>query len=210
MDISKYIDEGKRKRNKRSFSGNTRDNRTTPEIISSKDNTIDYLCEFIQDKELSIHIRNVLKQCVPDYFWTKPSSSTGKYHPFDERGKFGLVLHTCRVTKLTNELCTAAQIEGKHKDNLICAAIMHDTLKYGDPEENLQHTTKDHSNLVQKYINEDSIYSPISDDIIRLIRTHDGQWSVNPDEWRSADDHQKLLHYADYISSRRYIYIRIP
>jgi len=175
-----------------------------PEIISSKDMAIDYLIESIKDDEATRHIRHMMQCKVPDYFWTKPSSSTGKYHPFDERGMFGLVLHTCRVTKITNDLCIAAQIEGEQRDDLICAAILHDALKYGDPSKELQHTTKDHSNLVEKFI------PGVPGDIIRLIRTHDGQWSVNPSEWKGATEDQKLLHYADYIASRSHTHIRIP
>lgn len=198
MDIDKY------KRPKRAFSGNTRDRRTLPEIITSKENSINYMVEFIKDDYLSTLVHDIMEQSVPDYFFTKSSSSTGKYHPFDERGKFGLVLHTCRVTKVTDDLCVAAQINNKERDNLICAAILHDALKYGDPKEERTHTTKDHSNLVEKHI------QGIPGDIIRLIRTHDGQWSVNPNEWNNADEPQRLLHYADYISSRSYVHIRIP
>jgi hypothetical protein len=198
MDLDKY------KRPKRVFSGNTRDHRTLPEIITSKENSINYMLEFVKDEELSKKTRDILEQYVPDYFWTKPSSSSGKYHPFDERGKFGLVLHTCRVVKVADDLCVAAQITNNERDNLIVAAILHDTLKYGDPKEDLPHTTKDHSNLVEKHIQE------IPGDIIRLIRTHDGQWSVNPQEWKDADEPQRLMHYADYIASRSYVHIRIP
>lgn len=198
MDLEKY------KKTKRTLSGNTRDRRTLPEIITSKDNAIAYLIEFIEDEYLSTLVHDILEQSVPDYFWTKPSSSTGKYHPFDERGKFGLVLHTCRVTKVVNDLCVATQITHKERDELIVAAILHDALKYGDPKKDLPHTVKDHSNLVEKHI------SGIPDNVIRLIRTHDGQWSVNPSEWKDATSDQKLLHYADYIASRSHVHIRIP
>jgi len=198
MDINKY------KREKRTFSGNTRDRRTLPEIISSKENAINYMTEYIKDEHLSTLVRDIMEQSVPDYFWEKASSSSGKYHPFDERGKFGLVLHTCRVVKVTNDLCVAAQITGKERDNLICAAILHDALKYGDPSKELRHTTKDHSNLVEKFI------PAVPGDIIRMIRTHDGQWSVNPNEWNNASESQRLLHYADYLASRSHTHIRIP
>jgi len=41
-------------------------------------------------------IRTFLKGC-PDYFWERPSSSSGKYHSVDERGKYGNWIHTKRV-----------------------------------------------------------------------------------------------------------------
>jgi len=195
IDLNKY-------KRKRTFNGSTRDNRTRCEIVSDKNTAIEYMTSFINDESTKDTVKHVLVDKVPSYFWINPSSSSGKYHPFDERGKFGLVLHTCRVVKITNDLCTAAQIEGIARDNLIAAAILHDTWKYGQFPGNY-HTVKDHSNIPQQHIN-------IPDRIIQLIRTHDGQWSVNPDEWQVADDHQKLLHYADYLASRAYIHIKIP
>lgn len=195
MDINEY------KKKKRTFSGSTRDNRTLPEIISSKDNAISYMVEYIKDEHLSTLTRDILEQSVPEYFWTKPSSSTGKYHPFDERGKFGLVLHTCRVTKVVDDLCVAAEIIGSDRDNLIVAAILHDSFKYDLPPGN-QHTVKLHCIIPGEQLD-------IPDRINQLIRTHDGQWGL-PKEWSISDDHQKLLHCADYIASRSYVHIRIP
>ena len=195
MDIDKY------KKKKRTFSGTTRDRRTLPEIISSKENSINYMLEFVKDEELSKKTRDILEQYVPGYFWEKPSSSSGKYHPFDERGKFGLVLHTCRVTKVTDDLCVAAEIIGSDRDDLIVAAIIHDSFKYDLPPGN-SHTVKLHCIIPGEQLD-------ISDRINHLIRTHDGQWGL-PQEWKDADEHQKLMHYADYIASRKYVHIRIP
>jgi 23S rRNA maturation-related 3'-5' exoribonuclease YhaM len=195
MDIDKY------KKKKRTFSGTTRDRRTLPEIITSKENSINYMIEFIKDDHLSEKVKDIMTNDVPDYFWTKPSSSSGKYHPFDERGKFGLVLHTCRVTKVTDDLCVAAQVNDVNRNDLIVAAILHDSFKYDLPPGN-PHTVKLHCIIPGEQLD-------ITDMVNQLIRTHDGQWGL-PDEWKDADDHQKLLHYADYIASRSYVHIRIP
>jgi 23S rRNA maturation-related 3'-5' exoribonuclease YhaM len=195
IDINKY------KREKRTFSGNTRDYRTTCEIVSDKETAIEYLISFIKDEHLSEKINDIMTNDVPDYFYEKPSSSSGKYHPSDERSKCGLVLHTCRVTKLVDDLCVSAQIDGVDRDDLIVAAILHDSFKYDLPPGNL-HTVKLHCIIPGEQLD-------ISDRINHLIRTHDGQWGL-PQEWKDADEHQKLLHYADYISSRSYIHVRIP
>ena len=195
IDLEKY------KKKKRTFAGNTRDYRTQCEIISDKEEAIKYLVEFIKDESLSEKIKNILNDEVPDYFWINPSSSSGKYHPSDERGKFGLVLHTCRVVKIVDDLCVAAQITGSNREELIAAAILHDSFKYDLPPGN-HHTVKLHCIIPGEQLS-------ISDRINQSIRTHDGQWGI-PDEWQYADEYQQLLHYADYIASRSYVHIRIP
>ncbi|MCK4528003.1 hypothetical protein KAW18_11595 [candidate division WOR-3 bacterium] len=159
------------------------------------------MVEFIKDESLSEKIKNILNDEVPDYFWINPSSSSGKYHPSDERGKFGLVLHTCRVVKIVDDLCVAAQITGSNREELIAAAILHDSFKYDLPPGN-HHTVKLHCIIPGEQLS-------ISDRINQSIRTHDGQWGI-PDEWQYADEYQQLLHYADYIASRSYVHIRIP
>lgn len=196
IDLTKY------QKKKRTFSGgNGYDSRTVCEIISDKGEAIKYLIEFIKDEDMSLAIESILAQDVPEYFWEKPSSSSGKYHPSDERGKFGLVLHTCRVVKLVDDLCVSAQITGSERDDLIIAAILHDAFKYDIPPGNL-HTVKLHCIIPGEQLH-------LSDRINQLIRTHDGRWGI-PEEWAVADEHQKLLHYADYIASRAYNHIRIP
>jgi len=193
IDLEKY-------KRKRTFSGNTKDYRNQCEIISDKPTAIEYMTAFIDDKELSDHIKHTLENDVPEYFWINPSSSSRKYHINDEKSKFGLVLHTCRVVKVMVDLCISAQITGSDRDDLIVAAILHDAIKYGIPGNH--HTVSNHPNLVGEHLS-------ISDKVNNLIRTHSGQW-FNPGEWADADEHQRLLHQADYIASRSYIHVRIP
>ncbi|MHA1288445.1 MAG: hypothetical protein ACTSPB_13660 [Candidatus Thorarchaeota archaeon] len=193
VDLTKY------KKQRRTFAKSGRDLRTTCEIISDKPTAIDYLTGFIDHPNNKEIYTAILQNDIPDYFWVNPSSSSGKYHPSDERGKYGLVLHTCRVTKITHELCIAAEI-GSGRNDLIVAAIFHDSFKYG--VQGGYHTQKDHCIVPGEQLR-------INDRITELIRTHDGHW-VLPDEWANADEHQKLLHYADYIASRSFVHIRIP
>lgn len=170
------------------------------EIISNKSAAIDYLTGFINSDNIKIVITPIIRDDVPEYFWVNPSSSSGKYHPSDERGKFGLVLHTCRVTKITSELCIAAEIKGVDRDNMIVAAILHDSFKYG--EQGAHYTVKNHCVIPGEQLR-------ISPEIIDLIRTHDGHW-ILPDEWGDANEHQRIIHYADYIASRHFVHIQIP
>lgn len=194
VDLSKY------KKKRREFTKSGRDIRTVCEIISDKATAIDYLTGFIDHPNNKKIYTAIIRNDVPDYFWVNPSSSSGKYHPNDERGKYGLVLHTCRVTKITSELCTAAEIAGSSRNDLIVAAILHDSFKYG--VQGGYHTQKDHCIIPGEQLR-------INDRINELVRTHDGHW-VLPEEWATADEHQRILHYADYIASRSFVHVRIP
>jgi hypothetical protein len=195
VDLSKY------KKKRREFTKSGRDIRTVCEIISDKATAIDYLTGFIECQSIKDDIKSILSNNVPDYFWKNPSSSSGKYHPNDERGMFGLVLHTCRVTKITSELCIAAEITGIDRDHMLFAAIIHDAYKYGEAPGGY-HTVKNHCVIPGQELD-------IPSSVDALARTHDGHW-VLPEEWADADEHQRLLHYADYIASRSFVHIRIP
>jgi len=86
-------------------------------------------------------------EIVPDYFWTNPSSTTGKYHPEDEFGEGGLALHTYKCLALGEsmlrgmlheDLCTTREkynIGGlaNVKKCFIIALALHDSFASGKP-----------------------------------------------------------------------------
>ena len=66
---------------------------------------------------------------APWQFWQKPSSA-GKYHPPDEHGLDGLLLHTIRVVKVGLVICDSA--DGRLDPNIILpACVLHDICRYG-------------------------------------------------------------------------------
>ena len=172
-------------------------------IISSKENTIRYLLSFIEDdKDLFDYTNKLLRKKVPKYFYINPSSSSGKYHPPDERCYYGLVLHTLRVVKLTHDICNFKNIAmKKHDRNItVVAAILHDTLKYDIPP-GKSHTVDDHPIIACKYLN-------IPEEIGRIIKSHYGYW-FTPEDYQKMDDMQRALYMADAIASKPYISIKI-
>jgi len=54
-------------------------------------------------------VREFTRLCIcaaPDYFFTDcPASSTGKFHPIDELGADGTILHTKKVFTVAYQLC---------------------------------------------------------------------------------------------------------
>jgi hypothetical protein len=153
----------------------------------------------IYDEELrAAVIRTFLDGC-PDYFWERPSSSTGKYHSPDERGKHGNWLHTKRVfaqyCSLSRSALEAQELTEWERECGKAAALIHDMMKYGWPSEGNEHTVSDHDTIaadVARYIGD----SP--NEVYLLIHAHMGPWGEG---MFPANNRQWLLHYADKSAS---------
>jgi hypothetical protein len=144
-------------------------------------------------------IRTFTKGC-PDYFWERPSSSSGKYHSVDERGAHGNWIHTKRVFA---EYCNISEswvelgvITPHQKEEGKAAALIHDMMKYGWPSEQNDHTVNNHDEVaaeVAMHIGE------MPGDVVRLIATHMGPWASGPEPETTQE---LLLHTADKSAAR--------
>jgi len=170
------------------------------------------------NKEVSLiengKIRTFVAQCLekaPDYFWTCPSSSTGKYHPADENTMGGTILHTKRVTRIAADLCFSMGVTSVEKDCVIAAAIMHDMCKLGYPEEG-RWTAPGHGalwiNVANKVIKSNVIIdSPTIQTIGRLIACHMGRFDI---PYVMADNKlDTILQVSDYVASRAYVKVEV-
>ena len=159
-------------------------------------------------------IRNFTEKCIgniPDYFFTLPASSTGKYHRFDERGDYGLLLHTFRVCHYVKMIQRMEdfQMSDILYDYAMAAAILHDCMKYGNDEKPSTHTIFEHPKLADEFvksIGKDCNAESIASMIGVAILTHSGQWNTSaysdvvlPKPFTKM---QKILHYADYFASQ--------
>lgn len=173
--------------------------------------------KIFEEKISKIHnheVREFIEKCItkiPDYFFTLPASSTGKYHRFDERGEHGLLLHTFRVCDYIEALERMDEflITEYNHDCLIGAAILHDCMKYGNGDEPSKHTLFEHPKLAKEFIEsigEDCGKSELAKDIGDIVITHSGQWNKNPysniELPKPSILTQKMLHYADYFASK--------
>lgn len=160
------------------------------------------------------YIRTFTRTCIgelPDYFFLKPSTSSGKYHSPDERGNYGLILHTKRVFQTLMKLFRLeefAQISEVRKEYLMAAALLHDGLKYGPAENVSKHTMFEHPMFAAhfvKAIGQHEGYGPGSEIIANFIVSHMGQWNQSPYSQvtlpKPTSIEQKALHMADYMAS---------
>ena len=160
---------------------------------------------------------------LPDYFFTVPASSSGKYHPAGDLGEGGLVRHSICVRKMLDHLFELAgyfELTDREKVLLEVAALFHDGFKSGTQEEYEKdiHTKFLHPVYAANFIILQSVrYSFPYDDanfIASAIISHMGQWDST---WKEIGtlphpitDGQKALHLADFLASRKDINMDIP
>jgi hypothetical protein len=146
-------------------------------------------------------LKTFINACPPSFI-EKPSSSTGKYHSPDERGKYGNLIHTKRVFA---EYCNISEswveldiLSSRERAEGKAAALIHDMMKYGWPSEQNDHTVNDHDLVaaaVAKYIGD------MPDSVVRMLATHMGPWGCGP---TPQSRNELLLHTADKSAAREH------
>jgi len=163
-----------------------------------------------------VKIKEFTKFCLmvaPDYFFTDcPASSSGKYHPIDELGADGTIIHTKKVFTVAYALSRALSCE-EHRDEILAACIIHDICKQG--MEKTGHTVKNHPELAAelvKKVQEDTQYlTQESYDIIyNSVFFHYGPWTVEKDrkELKLFTPEELCVYLSDYIASKREIDVK--
>jgi HD superfamily phosphohydrolase YqeK len=162
-------------------------------------------------------VREFVEECIkaaPDYvFEDCPSSSSGKYHPIEELGADGTILHTKKVFALAYELSRALDCE-KHRDEICAAAILHDLEKQG--KEKSGHTTKNHPQLMASTaanVYRQSFKGRLSKESANIICSsifyHYGPWTdesvKKPLSQYSPEE--LTVYLADYTCSKRFVHV---
>lgn len=135
---------------------------------------------------------------TPGYFWDKPASVSGKYHPPDERGQHGLWLHTKRVAAsyehVSRSLLELGEINEWDVDCGLAAALIHDTYQAGWPSDNESWATN-HDVIAAAVAH---FVAQLPDTVVRLVHTHMGPWGGGQ---VPTTAHERLFHYADLTAA---------
>ena len=84
---------------------------------------------YVKNKDNREDLKHLI-ELLPDYFFTIPASSTGKYHPKFASTNNGLVKHTKVAVRIAYDLFeTVNNFSENDKDLIIMALILHDGLK---------------------------------------------------------------------------------
>lgn len=168
----------------------------------------------IRDPEIRFLVEECL-EAAPDYFFTMPASTTGKYHPAYTLGEGGLVRHTKAAVKIADSLLGLEMYAplAKSKDLIIAALILHDTVKKGMDGSNYTTTTHplDAAKLFTETAEKTCKRQAVVGMIAGMIRSHMGQWNTERDGRavlpKPETKEQKFVHQCDYLASRKFITI---
>lgn len=151
---------------------------------------------------------------LPDYFYTMPASTSGKYHPLFSLGEGGLVRHIKVACKILEEMFKNESFSNYteyEKDLIRMALILHDGFKSGKTYSN--HTAVDHPLLMANFIKDNidllNITESEAEQVSKLISSHMGPWTKD----RSGNEilpkpetkEELLVHLCDYIASRNFL-----
>lgn len=167
----------------------------------------------IKDAKLQAFAVKLLTN-APDYFFTVPASSSGKYHPYFAREDGGLVKHTRCVVFYAECNAESFDFDPHLRDLVIIAALAHDIKKQGDNNYG-KHTVWEHPELAYNFIletqknNSDLITVEDATIIANAILCHMGKWSHHPEFTRGKKAYPMpvtlfdyALQSADYMASR--------
>jgi len=166
-------------------------------------------------------IRALVEKCLenaPDYFWSMPASTTGKYHPEYTLGDGGLIRHTKAAVSIALDLLSLEQndtLVKNFRDEIIAALILHDSVKKG--RNGGVYTSFTHPLEASKFVQEMSEGMDINKNdvhtICRLIETHMGQWTRDYEGnellEKPQTEAQKFVHMCDYLASRKNITVNV-
>ena len=171
---------------------------------------------YIKDEKIRNSLILILEE-LPDYWFSVPASSTGKYHPKYALGEGGLLRHSKAAMKIGFELLENPTIGDKYtsheKDLMLLALLVHDGLKSGNPQE--KYTRFDHPILMGKYIidNKEKLNLKEEDAIFMndVIKTHMGPWTTDYNGVEVLEKpktkYQNFVHMCDYLASRKCILV---
>lgn len=174
--------------------------------------------EYIENGDIRNFATEMLR-LAPGYFYSAPSSSSGKYHPPYENSKGGLVLHTKAVVFFVVTLCENKiyDFNARQRDLLITAALLHDSRKNGN-NPHCEFTAFEHPRIEANFIMEHKDCGIIPPEEIKYIAqaviSHMGQWNTNGKKSKfeplplPETDAQKFLHLCDFLSSKKDIDLR--
>jgi hypothetical protein len=167
---------------------------------------------YIKDSKIREWVETALT-IVPDYFFSVPASSTGKYHPQYALGEGGLARHTQAAVGIAQELFRVEMfsLDEMEQDCITAALILHDTYKSGT--DHCRFTVTEHPLVaVEQFSKHQQLTNVLTprqyEMIFDCIAHHMGQWITDYKSKREVLEKPKtkiakIAHLCDYIASRK-------
>lgn len=150
---------------------------------------------------------------IPDYIFTMPSSTSGKYHNAKQCEQFGQIYHIYMFASIMEHLL---RLEHKReifdteilRDSLRCVPIFHDAIKCG--WNGSTYTVQDHPVLARDWVLntkvEHDIPPKVKNYIANCCEAHSGQWNTDRSGKeimkKPTNSGEKFVHECDILASR--------
>lgn len=170
------------------------------------------LLDQFETEEVRLYCEDMIEN-IPDYIFTMPSSTSGKFHNATQCLPHGQVYHIIMFGAIMNYRLALKCNKGKfnnpmHRDAMRCVPIFHDAVKCGWSGSTF--TVHDHPMLAGTWVRETkvehNIDSEIKEMIARMCERHSGEWTSSK---RSPvilpepeTEMEILVHECDILSSR--------
>lgn len=158
---------------------------------------------------------------IPDYIFTMPSSTSGKYHNATQCQKHGQLYHIYMFDSILNHRLRLKLNKLKYstpeiRDCMRCVPTFHDALKCG--MSGSTHTVSDHPLLAARWVLDTIVEHDISLEnryiIADMCEAHSGEWNKD----RSGkeimaeprNDMEFFIHECDILASRKDLDYVIP
>jgi len=165
----------------------------------------------IKDEKIKEFTKKTLNNS-PDYFFTAPASSTGKYHPQCTLKTGGLIVHVKRAVYIVDRLAEGWGIFNLDRDIVLSATILHDIAKTGQGGGSYADYENHPINAVKYFvgIERDDVTTGgldlITANIINdCVRYHMGRWTPASikKEIKDYSLMELIVYTADYIASTK-------
>ena len=150
---------------------------------------------------------------IPDYIFTMPSSTTGKYHNKTQCQKYGQIYHEYMFSSILEHLLRLKHIKEKFanpytRDCMRCVPFFHDAIKCG--WNGSAYTVHDHPVLAAEWVKKTEVKHDLTQEektfIADMCAAHSGEWTTSnrskvvlPEPKNYAEE---LIHECDILSSR--------
>ena len=170
------------------------------------------LLDKFETEEMRLYCEDMIEN-IPDYIFTMPSSTSGKFHNATQCKPHGQIYHIIMFGAIMNYRlalkCNKEKFDNPiNRDAMRCVPIFHDAIKCGWNGSTF--TVHDHPMLAGAWVRETKvdhdIDSRIKEMIARMCERHSGEWTsskrskiVLPEP---ETEMEILVHECDILSSR--------